>query len=170
MGVNKNQNELKRKLATYFLLAFGFVISGFVIMLLFNVSDYGITIASFGATIFMILSRSNLSKKKVYGSYMLAAAIGFLFSKITTIASLNLTLATVSSFVIMTLLEFQHAPALGLSMAMVLNKFPLMTDIIILCCILFIITMTIVLKVVLQKPEKVLAVFNLDRRKIKWDM
>jgi hypothetical protein len=138
-------------------------------MLLFNVSDYGITIASFGASVFMILSRKKLSKKKVFGAYLLSATIGYLFSRISSLLSLNVALATITSFAAMTFLEFQHAPALGLSMALVMNKFSIWTNIIILLCILFILGMAVVLKTVLQKPDKVLAMLNLDKRKIKWN-
>lgn len=164
-----NQQELKNKLVTYFLILFGFIISIFVTMLLFNVSDYGITIASFGASVFMILSRKNLSKKKIFGAYLLSTFIGFLFSRLSTLSSLNVALATITSFATMTFFDFQHAPALGLSMAMVMNKFSFWTDIIIVLCILFILAMTVVLKTVLQNPDKVLAMFNLDKRKIKWN-
>ncbi len=165
-----DQNKLKKKLVTYFLIIFGLAISVFVAMLLFNVSDYGITIASFGASVFMILSRNRLSKKKVFGAYIIAMLIGYGFSKLSQIASLNMALATIFSFAAMTLLEFQHAPALGLSMAIVLNKFPFWSDVIIVMCILFILTMAVVLRTVLQNPDKVLELLNLDERKIKWDI
>lgn len=164
-----NERELKNKLVTYFLMLFGLAVSVFVIMLLFNVSDYGITIASFGASVFMILSRNNLSKKKVFGAYILSTLIGYLFSRLSSLASLNVALATISAFITMTFFDFQHAPALGISMAMVLNQFNIWKSLTIGFCILFILGMAVVLKTVLQKPDKVLAMLNLDKRKIKWN-
>ena len=58
--------HIKKSVVVVLSLIIGLLISLFVTMLLFKITDFGITIASFGATIFMALSRDNLKKKKIY--------------------------------------------------------------------------------------------------------
>ena len=161
--------KVKKSIAVTLSLSLGLAIIIFVTMLLFNVTDYGITIASFGATVFMILSKKKLNKKVIFGSYLLATALGFMFSNLSDIKSLNATLAAVSSIVLMSFLELQHTPAIGMSVAMVLNKFSFWTDFVILFCIFFIIFITIMLKIFMEEPESILTFVNMDEEKIKWN-
>jgi hypothetical protein len=167
--MEKNRLKIKKNIAVALSLAFGISVSLFVIMLLFNVTDYGITIASFGATIFMVLSKKNLKKRVLFGSYMVGGLIGFMFSRLSDMTTFNVGLAAVSSVIIMTVLELQHAPAIGMAVAMVLNKFPFWTDVLIILCIFFIIGVTLVLKTFLEDPAKVVNFVEIEEERIKWN-
>ena len=160
--------RVKKPIAVSLSLVLGMTIIVFITMLLFNVSDYGMTIASFGATIFMVLSKKKINNKAVFGSYLTASVFGFMFSMTPFPISLNLALAVVCSILSMTLLEFQHGPAIGISIAMVLNKFNMWTDFMILFCIFLILGMTLFLKVSLTDPVKALKFIELDEDRIKW--
>jgi hypothetical protein len=160
--------KVKKPVAVSLSLVLGMVILIFITMLLFNVSDYGITIASFGATIFMVLSKKKISHRIVFGSYMIATVFGFLFSNISEMASLNVALAAIGSIIVMTLLELQHAPAIGMSIAIVLNKFNIWTDLMILFSIFLIFGLTLYLKISLTDPVKALRFIELDEERIKW--
>jgi len=160
--------KVKKPIVVSLSLVLGMAIIIFVTMLLFNVSDYGVTIASFGATIFMVLSKKKISHKAVFGSYLIAAAFGFVFSKLPFVTSLNVALAVICSILTMTLLELQHAPAIGISIAIVLNKFNVWTDVMILFCIFLILSMTLFLKLSLTDPVKALRFIELDEDRIKW--
>lgn len=162
--------KLKKGIAVTLSVLLGLAILVFVVMLLFNVTDYGITIASFGATVFMILSRPNLSKKKVFGAYFVATTMGYLFSRLSLIKSADVALAAVSSVAIMTILEFQHAPAIGMSVAMVLNGFPLWVDVVVLLCIFAILGMTLLLKGFMEQPHKFINFIEIEEEKIKWNL
>jgi hypothetical protein len=160
--------KVKKPVAVSLSLVLGMIIILFITMLLFNVSDYGITIASFGATIFMVLSKKKISHRMVFGSYLISTAFGFLFSRLSELTSLNVALAVICSIVVMTLLQLQHAPAIGMSIAIVLNKFNAWTDLMILFSIFLILGMTLFLKVSLTDPVKALRFIELDEERIKW--
>jgi len=162
--------RIKKSVLVSFSLFVVLLISVFITMLLFKITDYGITIASFGATIFMALSKDKLKKKKIFGSYIVATFFGYMFSRFTEVATLNVALAAVSSVVLMTLFEFQHAPAIGISVALVLNKFSLLTDLIVLTCILILIALVITLRILIKSPEKVSKYIIIEEQKIKWNL
>lgn len=167
----RSRLKLNKSVAIGLSLVLGLAILLFVIMLLFNVTDYGITIASFGATIFMILSKKGAKKRTIFGSYFIAIILGFMFSALSDINSLNAGLAAISSIVLMTLLDLQHPPAVGISIAMVLNNFSFATDVIVLMCIFFIISVTMVLKAFLENPHKIMnfiSMIEIEEEKINW--
>jgi len=137
-------------------------------MLLFNVTDYGITIASFGATIFMILSDHEIKLKKIFGSYLVATFLGYVFTLIDIKGSASI--AAIASIMVMTYLEFQHTPAIGMTVAMVLNKFPLKIDLIVLISIFVIVAITVILSKFIHTPDVILKHFNFKEEKIKWNM
>ena len=166
----KRKIKVKKSIAVSLSLILGVSITIFVTMLLLNVTDFGITIASFGATLFMVLSRKDLKKRKIYGSYALATIIGVIFSKISGLQSLDVALAAVSSVIFMTVLNLQHAPAIGIAVSMVLNKFTIFTDVVVLLCLFFIISMTILLKMFLDDPNKVINFIEIEEEKIKWNL
>lgn len=166
----KKRMKVKKSIAVTLSLVLGFTITLFVTMLLFNVTDYGITIASFGASIFMIFSQKNLTKRKILGAYSLATLIGYIASKIFLSQSFSVALAAVISVILMTVLELQHPPAIGMSVAMVLNKFSFLTDIIVLICLVFILTMVYLLKTFLKDPQKVINFVEIEEEKIKWNL
>ncbi len=166
----ENKPHVKKFVAVFLPLSLGLAITIFVTMVLFNVTDYGITIASFGATIFMILSKKDINKKAIFGSYFISTLLGFLFSKLSSITSLNVTLAVVSSILAMTLFDLQHPPAIGIAAAMVLNKFSFWIDVLVLIYVFFIIIMTLTLKEFMQNPTKILSFIEIEEEKIKWDI
>ncbi len=166
----KRKIKVKKNIAVFLSLVLGISITVFVAMLLFNVTDYGITIASFGATLFMILSKKKLKKNKIYGSYAVATLIGVIFANLSGMQSLNLALAAVSSVIFMTLLNIQHPPAIGIAVSMVLNQFSIFTDIVVLLCLFFIISMTLILKLFLDNPNKVINFIEIEEEKIKWNL
>jgi hypothetical protein len=161
-------DDLNRRIGLVLLFTLGITTVIFVTMLLFNITDYGITIASFGATAFMVLSRNKISKRRIMASYFLATVVGFIFSKFPT-SSLNAALAAVTSFILMTLFSAQHAPALAMSVAVMLNKFSFWTDLLIVLCIFFIIFMAYILKAFWKHPERVLSFVQIESEKIRWD-
>lgn len=161
-------DDLNKRIGLVLLFVVGLTTIIFVTMLLFNITDYGITIASFGATAFMVLSRSKVSKRRILASYLIATVIGFIFSRFPS-STLNAALAAVSSFVIMTLFSAQHPPALAMSIAVMLNKFSLWTDLLIVLCIFFIIFMAYILKAFWKHPERVLSFVQIETEKIRWD-
>ncbi|MEM4397567.1 MAG: HPP family protein [Candidatus Woesearchaeota archaeon] len=168
----KEKKRINKKIAILIPLIFSIAIIVFLTMLIFNVTDYGITIASLGASIFMILSNKKINKKVIFGSYIISTVIGFLFSTLTSVKSLNLALAAVSSILIMTLFDMQHAPAIGMSVAIVLNKFSILTDFLILGYIFFIFSLTILLKLHISNPNALLNYLNIGEvkeEKIKWN-
>ncbi len=162
--------KIKKEIAVTLSVLLAITILVFVVMLLFNVTDYGITIASFGATVFMILSRPKLSKKKIFGAYFVSTLMGYVFVRFSISQSADVALAAVSSVVIMTILEFQHAPAIGMSVAMVLNRFPFWVDLVVLLCIFSIIGMTLLLKKFIQQPDKFINFIEIEEEKIKWNL
>ncbi|MBN2367722.1 HPP family protein [Candidatus Woesearchaeota archaeon] len=164
----KKKIKVKKHIAVSLAMALGLAVTVFVIMLLFNVTDYGITIASFGASVFMILSRKGISTKKVFGAYLVAVVIGYFASSINFLGNLNVAVAAVTSVILMTLMELQHAPAIGMAVATVLNKFSLSTDIVVVFCIFIILYMTLLLKYVLREPQKVMKFIDIEEEKIKW--
>ncbi|MEM3374068.1 MAG: HPP family protein [Candidatus Woesearchaeota archaeon] len=169
----KQKLQINKTIAIALPLIFGLALIIFLTMLIFNVTDYGITIASFGASIFMILSHKSINKKMLYGSYIVGTFVGYLFSTLTTIKSLNVALAAISSILIMTLLDLQHAPAVGISAAIVLNKFSFWVDLLILIYIFFIFTLTWLLKLHITDPNKVLTylpIAEIKEEKIKWNI
>jgi CBS-domain-containing membrane protein len=163
------KTRTKKIIATVALLLLGFSIVFFVMMLLSIVTDYGITIASFGATVLMIFSRKTLQHRKIIGAYLLASIIGCIGSMLPTMASFNLALASILSFAVMTLLDVQHAPAIGLAISMALNKFSIWTDIIVAVCIFIIIGMALLLKAYLRDPDRFLKMVNIETEKINWN-
>ena len=160
--------RVKKPLIVTLSIILGFIFIVLLIGYLFNVSDYGIAFASFGATIFMILSSKRIEYKKIFGAYLIGVLIGFLFSKFS-IVFLNSALAVISSVVALTLLEFQHAPAIGMTISMVLNHFSLGTLIFVLLSIFTIIGITILLKSMVNDPEKIINFVDIEKEKIKWD-
>ncbi len=166
----KRKIKVKKSIAVALSLILGISITIFVTMLLLNVTDYGITIASFGATLFMVLSSKKIEKRKIYGSYALATVIGVLFSKTSSLQALDVALAAVSSVIFMTVLNLQHPPAIGIAVSMVLNKFSIFTDIVVLLCLFFIISMTFLLKAFLNDPKKVINFIEIEEEKIKWNL
>ena len=167
-SMKKKKLKIKKPVIVSLAVVLGIAIMIFITMLLFNVTDYGITIASFGATIFMIISKGKFSKRKIFGSYIIATAMGFAFSRASS-SLLNVALAAVTSVILMTFLEFQHAPAIGMSIAMVLNRFSFWTDAIVLVCIFLILSGTIVLKYVILNPKDVINFVEIEEEKIKWN-
>jgi CBS-domain-containing membrane protein len=161
--------RMKKNVAVTLSVILGMSIILFVTMLLFNVTDYGTTIASFGATIFMVLSQSKVSRKKIFGAYIVAALAGYMFSRFSEVTQLNAALAAIASIVLMTMFEFQHAPAIGIALSMVLNKFSFWIDVLVILCIFMILGMTITLKLFLQSPEKMIKFIELEEEKIKWN-
>ena len=166
----KQKIKVKKSIAVALSLILGISITIFATMLLLNVTDYGITIASFGATLFMVLSSKKLEKKKIYGSYALATVIGVIFGKVYGLQSLNVALAAVSAVIFMTVLNLQHPPAIGIAVSMVLNKFTIFTDIVVLLCLFFIISMTILLKLFLDDPNRAINFIEIEEEKIKWNL
>ncbi len=160
---------MKKKVRLVLLVGIGLLITTFITMVLFNVSDYGITVASYGATVFMLLSKKNLKTKKIFGAYFIATMIGYLFSRLPTVTAFNVALASISSFIIMTVLSLQHAPALGIAVAMVLNKFSFVTDIIVLLCIFMILGIVYILKTYMNDPDKVNNFVRIETEKINWN-
>ena len=158
-----------KKIRNYLLLSFGFLLTFFVTMLLFNVTDYGITIAAFGASIFMIITKSRVSHKKIFGSYLVAIVLGYVFSKMPTWTSFNVALTAITSIVAMSMLKFEHAPAIGIGVAMVLNKFTFWTDVIVALCLFFIIGMVILIKNFFSDPDKLLNYIRIENEKINWN-
>jgi CBS-domain-containing membrane protein len=144
------------------------LISLFVTMLLLKITDYGITVASFGATIFMMLSKKKVRNKQIFGAYFVATVTGYLSSRISGHTTLNLALAAVSSIALMTVLEFQHTPAIGIAVAMVLNKFSFLVDFAVLLCILIIISLVLFLRIVMTSPEKISRFIEIEEDRIKW--
>ena len=163
----KNRVRIKKSMAVGLSLSIGLAITFFVTVLLFNVTDYGITIASFGGSIFMILSKSSVDKRKIFGAYIVGSSMGYLFS-ILPFTSISAALAAISSFALMTLLDFQHPPAIGISIALILNKFSLWTDIIVIGCIFFILSMVIILKIFMQSPERIINFIEIEEEKISF--
>ncbi len=168
-GIPMAKIKIKKSVAVTLSLALGVAVIIFVAMLLLNVSDYGITIASFGATIFMILSKKDIPKKLIFGSYLAAGIAGFAFSNLSEITSLNVALAAVSSIIIMTVLGLQHPPAIGIAAALVLNKFQFWTDLLILAYIFFILGLTLFLKGFIQNPLKAIKFVEIEKDRIKWN-
>ena len=158
-----------KKIRNYLILAFGFILTFFVTVLLFNVTDYGITIAAFAASIFMIITKKRVSHKKIFGSYLVAIALGYLFSQIPTWTSFNVALTAISSIVAMSMLKFEHAPAIGIGVATVLNQFSFWTDVIVALCLFFILGMAILIKNFFANPEKVLNFIKIENEKVDWN-
>jgi hypothetical protein len=161
--------KVKKSIAMTLVLALGIAIIVFVTMLLFNLTDYGITLASFAASIFMILSKKDIKKRAIFGSYLVATLMGFMFSNLSQIRTLNVALAAVSSVILMTFLDLQHTPAVGMSISLVLNNFAFMTDILILFCILLILAMTLTLKIIFNNPTKIIRFIEVENDKIEWN-
>ena len=160
--------KFKKSLAISLFLIIGLCITVLGTVLLFNVTDYGIAIASFGATIFMIISRKKIDKRKIFGAYLVGISVGFIFSKLSVVF-LNAALAAVISVILMTILELQHAPAIGISIAMVLREFSFSTVIIILLCIFGIFGIALMTKLFLKDPQKVLNFVEIEDEKIRWN-
>ncbi len=139
----KRKIKVKKSIAVALSLILGISITIFVTMLLLNVTDYGITIAT---------------------------VIGVLFSKTSSLQALDVALAAVSSVIFMTVLNLQHPPAIGIAVSMVLNKFSIFTDIVVLLCLFFIISMTFLLKAFLNDPKKVINFIEIEEEKIKWNL
>lgn len=170
--LNKKIN-LNKKIAFILPLIFTLSIIILITILIFNVTDYGITIASLAATIFMILSNKSIKKRVIYGSYIVSTFVGFLFSTLSENKALDLTLAVIASIIIMTLFDLQHAPAIGLSVSIVLNKFNLLIDIIILLYIFFIFGLTTLIKLHMSDPYKLISylkIFEVKEEKINWNL
>ncbi len=161
-------DKLNRRLGLVSLFLLGILTTVFLTMLLFNVTDYGITIASFGATAFMVLARKNVEKRRIFGAYLIATFIGYFFSRFQT-NNFSVALATVASFLAMTFFEVQHPPALAMSVAVILNRFTFWTNILIVLCIFTILFMTITLKAFWKNPNKVLTFLQIEREKINWN-
>ncbi|NTV23419.1 MAG: hypothetical protein HGA85_03525 [Nanoarchaeota archaeon] len=167
----KTKIKVKKPIAIGLALAIGLVTIIFVTMLIFNLTDFGITIASFVSTVFMILTKKKVSRKQIFGSYLLAGLLGFLFSNISEITSLNVAMAAVSSVLAMTLLGLQHPPAIGMSVALVLNKFSFVTDVFVLFCIIVILGLCILLREFVRDPNAVMKFVEIDEgEKIKWNI
>ncbi|MFH2020383.1 MAG: HPP family protein [archaeon] len=163
------KNKLKKLLATSLFFSICIALTLLVMMVLSIVTDYGITIASFGATIFMILSKKKLSRKKIFGAYMLAACIGSIGSVLPTMTSFSIALTGLVSFFAMSFFDLQHAPAVGFAISMVLNKFPFWTDILVSFCIFIIIGMALIVKFYLKDPDALFEIVHIEREKIKWN-
>lgn len=169
MITHMNKEKTYRKIAISLFLGLSLLILIFSVMLLFNVTDYGITIASFGASVFMVLSKKKISYRQIFGSYIIASIIGFIFSKLPISSLFAVATAVVSSVAVMTFLETQHTPAIGISIAMVLNKFSFWTDLIVVLSILTILGIAVMLKSFVKDPKKLLNFVKIETDKINWD-
>ena len=164
-----DQKKVYRKIAITLFLVLGLLVVVFAAMLLFNVTDYGITIASFGATVMMILSKKKVENRKIIGAYIAASVIGFIMARVPGSVLFNVAVAGVASVIAMTVLEMQHAPAIGIAIAMVLNNFSFWTDVTIIFSILLIIGMAMILKSFIRNPERILNFVKIETEKINWD-
>jgi hypothetical protein len=164
-----SKTKIKKSFTIFFSIVLVLVTTIFATMYLFNLTDYGVTIASFGTTIFMILSKKGIKKRIIFGSYLIAVILGIVFSELSTVTTLNVALAAISSVILMTIFEFQHAPAIGISIAMVLNKYSFLTDFIVLLCIFIILIMAVILKIFLHNPSKIINFIEIEEEKIKWN-
>ena len=163
----KKHNKILKQIL---MIGFGITIFAFILALFFNVTDHGITIASFGATILMVLCSKKANHKKVFGSYLIATVVGFLFSKVPTPASLNIAFATLGSILVMDLVKFQHAPALGIAIAFVMNNFKFSSYLFLVISIFGLLSLAYVLKYFLRDPEKVWNFIEIENDKINWNL
>ena len=156
----KNKLLVKLRIWSLFisLLACAFFISLAIILLLFDLTDYGISFAAIGASIFMIYTQNDhsrkISNKNMFGAYLIAglsAYICMIFAHdIKVVGALSLLLAIVTMLV----LRVVHTPAIGLVLSFVLNKFTLKSIILVLLCIFALIFIAKAIKYVLQNPDR----------------
>ena len=161
----------KKQFTTKFVILVGacLLISILATILLFNVTDYGITIASFAATVFMVISRKKINTKKIFGSYLLVALLGYIYSVLPTPKLFNVAAVTVSSVLFMILVGLQHAPAIGIAIALVLNNFTFWNNVIIMSCIFLILGISLLLRELLKNPDKISNFVKIETEKIHWN-
>ena len=109
-----------------------------------------------------------MSTRRVFGAYFVAVITGFIFSVMPMVKSFNVAFAAVISVVLMTVLEFQHPPAIGIAVATVLHRFTFWTDVIVVLCIFFILYITLLLKYILREPQRLMNFVEIEEEKIKW--
>lgn len=134
-----------------------FMVSLLLIVQLFNITDYGISFATIAASLFFIIKNYKRHHiKSVIVSYVIAGLSAFVALYLNVSLKLEGALAILLTVIFMLLLDFMHAPALGLALSIVLNDFSLGTIFVALLCIFTLFGITIVLKRILSNPSRYL--------------
>jgi hypothetical protein len=167
MSSKKKQNKIFKQLL---IIGFGITSLSFILALFFNVTDYGITIASFCTTILMVLSSKKTNHKKIFGAYLIASVLGYVFSLIPIATSLNIAFVVLSSIFVMDFFSFQHVPALGMAISFVINNFKFSSYIFLFVSLFGLISLAFVLKYFLKDPETVWNFVEIENDKINWNL
>ncbi|MBD3202934.1 hypothetical protein GF327_01460 [Candidatus Woesearchaeota archaeon] len=155
----KNKKDLFKYLKKFSpligLISFLILLSLFIISKLFSITDYGISIATIAASLYVIISESKTgSLKTIFLSYVIAGTCAFI--AVYTGLSLNVECGIAALLTLFTIisLDMMHPPSIAISISFVLNQYnlPTITLILIVIFLLFVIAKT--LMKIINNPDK----------------
>jgi hypothetical protein len=151
-------SELKSLSLILGVLTVAFVITLLIFLLLFNLSDFGVSFAAIAGTLFMIFTLKSKSEKitydKIFIGYAIASGCGFLSSVFGHENKVILAISLIMAIILMVLLDKVHTPAVAFVISFGLNQFSLFKIILILLCIYAITFIAKTVKFVLEHPER----------------
>ncbi|MFH0874708.1 MAG: HPP family protein [archaeon] len=148
-------NSLKNMAYFGGIIAIILVASFFLLTILLDISDYGISLATIGASIYIIFSdNKNSSYKQLYGAYAIAVACGFaaLITKLPK--NIECVLAFLLTIFALFMLNIKHTPAVGFAVTAVLNQFKLPIMLLALACIFILFFIAKSAKNIITNPKK----------------
>jgi len=122
-----NRKNLKGYMFLIAVLGLTLAISFFIIVTLFDITDYGISIAAIGASIYVIFSNRKVSYRMLFLAYVVAVASGSIAMLFDLPRNLGCTLAFLLSLFVLFFLNLRHTPAVGFAVSTVLHRFNLGT-------------------------------------------
>ena len=158
MVIDKVLPRLKSWSPLIGITAVAFLIAVGILMLLFNLTHYSISLAAIAATIAIIFlykeDSESTSLKILYGAYVIAAFWGYLAVYLGHAKSWAIAISIILTLVTMISVNLVHAPAIGLTLSLTLNRFSLSTTLAILFCVYALIAIAKATRYVMHHPER----------------
>jgi hypothetical protein len=155
---NKAMTKMKSWSILIALLIGAFVASTVIMVLLFDLTDYGISFAAIGATIFMVFTTSGNSHsikiKTLFGAYGIAGCISYIAIAVGRGNKIIGALAILLAIGMMIMLKWVHAPAIGFVLSFILNQFRVSIIVAVLFCIFSLIIIAKAIKSLVMNPSR----------------
>lgn len=168
LKMDAETKEVKKFKTTVFFIscALSLIVGFFVLLKYTNL----IIFISLFLTVLLLLVQTKINIKKIIGGYLMAGLVGYVFSIIPVFTTFNLGFGLVASILAMDYLKFQHAPALGFVISIILNKSSFFADTIIILSLLIIVGVILALKKYYVAPEKAFDFVTIETEKINWNL
>ena len=150
--LNKIRN-FNKKYFILILISFLYLITFFSILIkLFDISNFGISIASIAASMFLIYTKSSFGKlKNIIGGYGLGALSSILILKLNYSLEIQCAIAALITIFFMLIFKVAHASGVSMAISFVLENYNILTIIYITVGIYVLMFITLTHDKILQK-------------------